>query len=179
MDSKICLRSFLSRRQSLLQSVNALVVFIGLLTAPVLAQRAPDLVVETVAGKKLELKELRSNGPTLVTFWALWCAPCRLELKSLQSLYEQYRGRGFTVLAINQDSPKSFAKVRSYVAAQGFTFPVGLDPNGQHIQRFNGQTIPYSVLVDTSGTIIFRSVGYLPGDEKKIEANVLEHLSPE
>lgn len=179
MKSKICLRSFLSNRQKLLQRAIALVVFIGLPTTPVLAQRAPNLVVETLAGKKLELQQLRSNGPTLVTFWALWCSPCKLELKSLQSLYEKYASRGFTVLAINQDSPKSFAKVRSYVAAQGFTFPVGLDPNGQHFQRFNGQTIPYSVLVDTSGTIISTSVGYLPGDEKKIEANVLKHLLPE
>lgn len=128
VNSKNCLRPFLSNRKKLLQRVNALVVFIGLLTAPVLAQRAPNLVVETLAGKKLALEELRSNGPTLVTFWALWCSPCKLELKQLQSLYEKYGSRGFTVLAINQDSPKSFAKVRSYVAAQGFTFPVGLDP---------------------------------------------------
>lgn len=179
MFSKICHASFALRINKLLFRVYVLVILIGLLTVRMSAQRAPNLVVETLAGKKLELQELRSKGPTLVTFWALWCAPCKLELKSLQSLYEKYGSRGFAVLAINQDSPKSFAKVRSYVAAQGFTFPVGLDPNGQHIQRFNGQTIPYSVLLDTSGAIISTSVGYLPGDEKKIEAKLMEHLSPE
>ena len=49
---------------------------------------------------------------------------------------------------VQQDSPKSTAKVRSYVASQGFTFPVVLDPNGQLLQKFNGQALPYSIMLD-------------------------------
>ncbi|MFN0158685.1 MAG: peroxiredoxin family protein [Bacteroidota bacterium] len=141
------------------------------------AQRVPDLTLETLTGERIKLEEQYSRGPTLVTFWALWCAPCKLELKSLQAMYEKFKSRGLTIVAINQDSPKSLGKVRAFVAAQGLTFAVGLDPNGQHIQRFNGQTIPYTVLIDSTGSITYSSVGYIPGDERKFEAKIQEYLT--
>ena len=132
---------------------------------------AGTAVSQTVAGMKLssttgdavDLVETARKGPTLITFWALWCSPCKQELRAIEGLYERYRERGFSVVAINQDTPRSVAKVRSYIGSQQFTFPVVLDPNGQLLQRFNGQVIPYSVMLDTTGAVVHTSVGYLPG----------------
>jgi len=66
--------------------------------------------------------------------------------------------------------------VRSYVASQSFTFLVALDPNGQLLQRINGQAIPHSVFLDSTGIVVRTSVGYLPGDETKIERQLLSML---
>lgn len=150
-----------------------------LLASAALAQRPADIAVSTLGGETLELDSLARRGPTLVSFWALWCSPCKQELRALQSLFETYREQGFSLVAVNQDSPRSLAKVRSYVASQRYTFPVVLDPNGQLLQRFNGQAIPYSVMLDSTGAVLYSMVGYLPGDEAEIEQKLRTVLGGE
>jgi peroxiredoxin len=139
-------------------------------------QPAARIVLTPIEGDEIHLQAIARKGPTLLTFCALWCGPCKQELRALQTLHEQYASKGFTVIAINQDSPKSSAKVRSYVSAQAFTFPVVLDLNGQLLQQFNGQALPYSVLLDSTATVVYTSIGYLPGDESKIEEKLLSML---
>ena len=102
----------------------------------------------------------------------MWCEPCKVELRALQSLYDRYREKGFSIIAINQDSPRSLAKVRSYTASQRFTFPIVPDPNTQLFERFNGQAIPLTLLFDRDGTLALRRVGYLPGDETSLESEI-------
>jgi peroxiredoxin len=140
------------------------------------AQEGPDFVYQTLNGESAHLQDLTSRGPTLIAFWATWCTPCKQELRTLQSLYTRYHERGFNVLAVNQDSPRSLAKVRSYVSSQEFSFDVALDPNGQLLQRWNAQNIPFSVLLDEKGTVLYQSLGYLPGDERKLENALQDHL---
>jgi cytochrome c biogenesis protein CcmG, thiol:disulfide interchange protein DsbE len=140
-------------------------------------QSASGVTVSTLDGRELSLDAVARGGPTFVTFWALWCSPCKQELRALQSLQAKYAPKGFTVVAVNQDNSRSMAKVRSYVASQSFTFAVGLDPNGQLLQEFNGQAIPYSVFLDSTGTVIYSSIGYLPGDESMIEEKLLSMLA--
>jgi thiol-disulfide isomerase/thioredoxin len=143
-----------------------------LLTATTLAQSQGEGQLSTLGGERLDLNALARRGPTLVTFWALWCSPCKQELRALQSLYDTYADQGFSLVGINQDTPRSVSKVRSYVASQRFTFPVVLDPNGQLLQRFNGQVLPYSVILDSTGAVLHTMVGYLPGDEEEVEQKI-------
>jgi thioredoxin-related protein len=41
----------------------------------------------------------------------------------------------------------------------------------------NGQSIPYSILFDTKGKIVYKNVGYLPGDEIKLEEKIQTLIS--
>jgi peroxiredoxin len=154
-----------------------IVALVFLSVSPAMPQSAARVTVPTLQGDELSLEASARKGPTLVTFWALWCSPCKQELRALQTLYDRYASKGFTVVAVNQDNPKSLAKVRSYVAAQAFTFPVTLDPNGQLLQKFNGQAIPYSVFLDSTATVTHVSIGYLPGDEAKLEERLVSMLA--
>jgi thiol-disulfide isomerase/thioredoxin len=108
-----------------------------------------------------------------VTFWALWCVPCLQELRALNGVADRNAKEAFTILAVNQDTPKSLAKVKAYVSSQGYVFPVILDPNAQLLQIFNGQALPFSVLLGKNGKVINTRTGYLPGDEKQIEEDIL------
>jgi cytochrome c biogenesis protein CcmG, thiol:disulfide interchange protein DsbE len=133
--------------------------------------------VNTLNNIEIETSELYSRGPLLINFWALWCEPCKVEMKHLQKIFEDYEKKGLTILGINQDSPRSVSKVKSYVSSQKISFPVVLDPNYQLLQKFNGQSIPYSLLLDSNGKIVYKNVGYLPGDEKKIEEEIKKLLA--
>ncbi len=141
-----------------------------LVTASIgLAQPIPNEPWTTIAGDEIVPADIASRGPTLITFWALWCAPCKLEMRELKALHERYSGEGFSIIAVNEDSPRSTAKVRTYVSANGFPFHVVNDPNGQILQQFNVQALPHGFLYDRDGTIAHATVGYKPGDEKMLE----------
>ena len=145
------------------------IVLLMFLFTSAYAQNAPTISVRTVNGDDLSLRSLTEKGPTLVNFWALWCEPCKTELRDLQSLFEKYSSSGFCILAVNQDSPKSVSKVRSYAASQKFSFHIALDPNGELLQQFNAQQIPFSALYDKNGSLVYRAIGYKPGDELELE----------
>ncbi|MBS4028566.1 MAG: TlpA family protein disulfide reductase [Ignavibacteriales bacterium] len=141
------------------------------------AQEKIDFSVTTLSDEEIQLSQLYAKGPTLVTFWALWCEPCKSEMRSLQSLFEKYSEQGFSLLTINEDSPKSAAKVSSYIASQNYSFPVVLDPNGELLQLVNGQSVPFAILFDTGGKIVHQRIGYLHGDEKELEKEIVKLIS--
>jgi cytochrome c biogenesis protein CcmG, thiol:disulfide interchange protein DsbE len=139
---------------------------------------AQNLATTTIAldeldGSTSHLSWYLKKGPVYVTFWALWCVPCLQELRALNGVADRNAKEAFTILAVNQDTPKSLAKVKAYVSSQGYVFPVILDPNAQLLQIFNGQALPFSVLLGKNGRVINTRTGYLPGDEKQIEEDIL------
>jgi len=125
-------------------------------------------MLEGIDGKKYSLHEFLKEGPVYLCFWALWCIPCRAELKDLNSIQTMYKDKKVTILAINIDSPKSTAKVRSYVSTQKFNFKVLLDPNSNLFETLSGKNLPYSLLVNQNGEIIKTRNSYLPGDKQSI-----------
>lgn len=131
----------------------------------------------TLDGEKLEILELVKSGPVLINFWATWCQPCKAEMKHLKSLFEKYKQKGLSIIGINQDSPKSLAKVKSFIASNKVDYPIVLDPNNQIFQKFNGQVMPYSILINSRGEIEYKHTGYLAGDEVIIENEIKKLLT--
>jgi peroxiredoxin len=135
-----------------------------------------ELEFETTDNEQMSLGELSAKGPVLINFWATWCQPCKAEIKHLKTIYDKYQDIGLTIVGINQDSPKSLAKVNAFIASQKINYPIVLDPNNQIFQKFNGQVMPYSLLIDGNQEIVFKHTGYLPGDEKKLEEEIKKLL---
>ncbi|MEW6194929.1 MAG: TlpA disulfide reductase family protein [Bacteroidota bacterium] len=155
---------------------NVIVIFL-LLVSISTAQSVSELKIETLNNKKINVKEHYQKGVLLINFWASWCQPCKSELPHLNRIYEKYKNKGFSIIGINQDSPKSVAKVRSFVASQNIKFPIAIDPNFEIFNKFNGQVLPYNLLIDSNGEIVYRHTGYVPGDEKKLEEEIVELLN--
>ncbi len=135
-----------------------------------------DFTANDISGKKVRFSEEIKKGPVYVGFWALWCAPCKAEIKILQALSDKYDSLGLTILAINIDSPKSMSKVKSFVISHKLTLKVLLDPNSIIFEKLNGQVLPYSILFSKEGKIQSIRTSYIPGDEKEIEADILSLL---
>ncbi|OGU35242.1 MAG: hypothetical protein A2068_11070 [Ignavibacteria bacterium GWB2_35_6b] len=140
------------------------------------AQDKIDFSIELLNGDEVEFSELYNEGPVLVNFWALWCKPCRTEMKYLKKNYEKYSEQGFKILGINQDTPKSLSKVKSFVESYDLQYLIGLDPNKKYFEMFNGQVVPYSILYNKKGEVVYSHSGYLPGDEIKLEEEIKKVL---
>jgi hypothetical protein len=75
------------------------------------------------------------------------------------------------------EGSRTQSKVKSLVSSRGFTFDILLDNNGEVFRRkFKGSVTPYSLLLDSTGKIIFSAVGFKPGDEVKVEKLIVENL---
>jgi peroxiredoxin len=131
--------------------------------------------VNTVKGVEVNFKDFLGKGPLLVNFWALWCEPCKQEMKAFKVLTEKFKSEGVSMVAVNTDQVRSVAKVRAWVTTQGIDFPVLLDPDGDIARDiFSMESLPYSLILMPDGTVFHKHIGYTAGDEKETEKEIVE-----
>lgn len=138
---------------------------------------APDFVLKTLEGKRLELSK-HAGRVVVISFWATWCGPCMQELAVLDRLYRERKDKGLTVLAISTDGPETAAQVRTVVKRNRWSMPVLLDAEGSVSARLNPRgTNPYTLFVDRRGKIALRHEGWTTGDEKSYERTIAALLA--
>lgn len=126
---------------------------------PEVGYLAPDFSLPGLGGKTLRLSDFRGKKAVFLNFWATWCGPCRAEMPSMQSLYEEFRSKDFEMLAVSVDRYGSDKPVQNFVEERQFTFPVLLDRDGGTQTRYGVYGIPTTFLVDKSGVIVKKEVG--------------------
>jgi thioredoxin-related protein len=67
------------------------------------------------------------------------------------------------------------SKVKSYVDGVNWPFEVLLDPNEDLKRELNFQTIPYTLMLDKEGNIVYTHNGYQEGDEYVLEEKIKEY----
>jgi len=120
---------------------------------------APDFELETFAGRKLKLSELKGKV-VLLDFWASWCGPCMAELPHIQTLWEKVKDRPVVIVGVNLDGTKEAAQ--KAIDELGLTFPIVKD-DWQVSDAYEVSGIPCLVIVKPDGTVQGRHVGYRPG----------------
>ncbi|MFZ1731859.1 MAG: TlpA disulfide reductase family protein [Bacteroidota bacterium] len=123
-----------------------------------------------------QVQTVGEKGAIIISFWAMWCEPCKQEMKALVPLFEKYKDRNLHYLAVNLDNPRSLAKVKAYVKAQKLPYDFLLDPNSEVFKKLNGQSMPYSLILDREGKLIAKRTGYIAGDENEIEVDIKKIL---
>ena len=137
-----------------------------------------NFTVTDVNGEELNFKNFLGHGPLLVNFWALWCEPCKQEMKAFITLSEKLKAKGVSMVSINEDMVKSIAKVRSWVKSQGIMQPMIVDPDANISRdRFSMESLPYSLLLRPDGTVYKKHIGFTAGDEVNIEKELDDLVS--
>ena len=156
-------------------------LFLALFLAPYAClagdeSRAPDFTLVNLEGKDVTLSELLHKGPVIVDFWATWCKPCIKGFPGLQELFEKYKDRGLSVVAVSIDSPKSRSRVGPFIKSKKYSFEVLLDTQGRVAKKYNAITIPRAVLIDSDGEIACATIGYRPSNHELMEKSLLPLL---
>ena len=138
----------------------------------------PVVTLSDMNGKKVNVSDLGKTGKiTVFSFWATWCIPCKKELSELDKVYEEWQKKyNLDLVAVSIDDVRNTAKVKTYVNGEGWTYNVLLDIN-QDLKRAMGiQSVPYTVLVDKKGNIVYIHNGYIEGDELELEKEIQKIL---
>jgi cytochrome c biogenesis protein CcmG, thiol:disulfide interchange protein DsbE len=124
----------------------------GKIPAPQQGFLAPDFELKTPTSESIRLSGLRGQA-ILVNLWATWCPPCREEMQTIEKVYQEYKDRGFTVLAVNMTNQDDPLAVMPFVNEQGLTFPILLDETGKVANAYQLRSLPSSYFITRDGVI--------------------------
>ena len=120
--------------------------------------RVPSFEVKMFDGTEIKIDDLKGKV-VLINFWATWCPPCQEELKRVQKeIIDKFKGKDFVFLAISREETKE--QVAKFREKNGYTFPMGLDPERKIYEKFATASIPRNFLVDKKGKIVEIEIGY-------------------
>jgi cytochrome c biogenesis protein CcmG/thiol:disulfide interchange protein DsbE len=153
----------------------AALLALGVLFAGYALKRNPQVQPQAMVGKPMPQVELPSldtgtpvplaqtiQGPTLVNFFASWCAPCELEHPQLMALKVQ----GVRVVGVAyKDAPENS---RAFLSRLGDPFAVRLiDREGRAGVEFGTTGVPETFLIGAHGVILAKHSGPLTPDSAR------------
>lgn len=136
----------------------------------------PSVTLKDITGKTVRTDTLSNDGkPFIISFFATWCKPCNRELTAISEVYDEWREEtGVKVIAVSIDQAQNINKVKPLVDNNGWEYDVLLDPNSDLKRALGIQMIPYVIIVDGKGNIVYKHNGYTDGAEVELIEKVRE-----
>lgn len=116
---------------------------------------APDLELMLIDGQEVKLSDLRGKV-VMLQFTASWCGVCRKEMPFIErDIWLKHQNNpNFALIGIDRDEP--LETIEEFAQKTGATYPLALDPNGDHFAKYADRKagITRNVLIDKTGKIV-------------------------
>lgn len=136
---------------------------------------------------------LAKNGTEkirLINVWATWCEPCVEEFPDLTAIARKFSRREFELITISLDQPNQMGKAKNFlgkrraimsdklrksVEAEGRTTNnylysgTNIDDLADALDPDWPGPVPYSVLIDQNGKVLYRKLGKIDPEVVRIE----------
>ena len=139
-------------------------------------ERLSKVILKDIEGRTVQTDTISNNGkPLIIAFFAIWCKPCNRELTSIDEVYDDWQQEtGVRLVAVSIDQAQNVNKVKPMVDQNGWRYDVLLDANGEFRRSLGIQSVPYTVLLDGQGRIVYKHNGYTDGAEAELYKKVKE-----
>lgn len=125
----------------------------------------PLVPLVTGEGEDITLADRRGKL-VLVNFWATWCAPCVVEMPSLDALQRRLGSEDFEVVAISMD--RTMDEARRFYEENGLTsLALYHDPGLRSALAAGSRGLPTTILYDRHGGEIGRLSGEAVWDSEE------------
>lgn len=134
-----------------------------------IGQKAPDFTLKSLDGKEITLSSYFGKKVVMLEFWATWCNICKKEIPTLIKDYNEYKDRGFELLAIALETGDD-KQVRKMAKEKGMPYPVLIDSDLKVATKIYGLAgpIPLKVIIGVDGTVKYSHVGDYPPGENEV-----------
>lgn len=137
---------------------------------PRIGEPAHEYAATTLEGDTVSLSSLRGQV-VLLNLWATWCAPCRAETPYLQSIYQEHRDRGFTIVGISMDTGDARDDIAMFVDEYDVGYTILHDPRMRGMELYQVLGLPATFLIDREGVLRWMRYGPIPeGDPEFLRA---------
>jgi peroxiredoxin len=127
----------------------------GLVTLPG-GIEAPDFALPDVSGTIRRLSDHRGR-PVLVSFWAVWCPPCRRELGALSDLRARVIADGIEVFGVNVGD--SSERIAAFLADHPAPHLQVLRNGAKTASAWHVRDLPVAFAVDPAGILRLGALG--------------------
>ncbi len=136
----------------------------------------PAVTLKTIDGQSVRMDTVSNNGkPFIIDFFATWCKPCQRELDAIAEVYDEWKEEtGVKIITVSIDQAQNVHKVKPLVSNHGWEYEVLLDTNEELKRAFGVQMIPFTMIVDGNGQIVYKHTGYTDGVEEELINKVRE-----
>ena len=118
-------------------------------------QPAPEFTFKSENKKETSLASLRGK-PVILEFWATWCLPCVASMPEMAELYQQTKDKGLVLISVDEDEDAKTAA--DFLVKKKSTWP-NFHDSGDIKKAFNQTGLPYTLLIDAQGKIVFSQLG--------------------
>ena len=127
-------------------------------------------------GSQVDVDKLASR-PTVLHFWATWCAPCQAELPSLLKFRKTLERQGGQVVLVSVEDAAAAGKVMKYGSSLASGFESFLAPQGGLAQRLDlSYSVPRTYLLAGGGEVLRTYRGAQPWADPLFERSVMTVL---
>jgi len=116
-----------------------------------------NIKIKTLTGEVVDFNQFKGKV-VFINLWATWCGPCRVEMPSIQELYNSLDKEKINFVMLSLDRDGDLPKIVKYVDKNSFTFPV-YQPTGFLPALFNVPSIPTTFIIDKNGQVVSKKVG--------------------
>jgi len=135
---------------------------------------APDFdAVQLPTGRPVKIEDYRGKV-VLLNIWATWCAPCKVEMPSMEHLHRKLAGTDFRLVAVSIDEEDSTV-VNKFVRDMGLTFEILHNRDGSIRRIYQTTGVPESFVIDRDGVIVKKVIGAADWDAP-VNENLIRRL---
>ncbi len=139
----------------------------------------PSLKLQGLDGKIVDLAEQRGNV-LLVSFGATWCAPCTTELRALNEVLNEYRGKPvkFFWVSVERAEQVSNGELKQYARERKLAFPVLRDTGQMVFLQFAQKVrLPMIVLLNRDGKVAGPATFGMQSQTENYKADIRARLN--
>jgi thiol-disulfide isomerase/thioredoxin len=121
------------------------------------SSKAPAWELKDPDGKLVKSSDFEGKV-VILDFWATWCPPCKAEIPGFIELQKEYGEKGLVVVGVSLDE-QGPSVVKQFMDQFGINYPVVMG-NTNIMEDFGGKAIPTTFVIDRSGKIVAKHVGF-------------------
>ena len=124
------------------------------------------IIFENFSGNQVNLKNYRGKL-IIINFWATWCSPCKKEMPSLDSLYQDDNFNNLEIFAVNMEQPNQIKTKRFFNELNIKKLQIFFDKDLNFVKEFKLRGVPTTILINKKGEEFARIIGEVNFMDKK------------